>query len=332
MRSEIDEIIERVRNYEGVLRKRPIQNVVRALSCTQVYGKQLPSYGDDAAVIPWGDGFLLLAADGMMTGLLLHEPYAAGKASIMVTVNDIYSMGGRPLGLVNVLACGEDEQLAGIVEGIAKGCMKLKVPMLGGHLHPDAPKDQPSLSVAILGWAKKVLRSHLAEEGDDLILAVDLDGRPGCRSVVSWDANSGKTSEQILDRLDAMPRIAESELSVAAKDVSNAGILGTAAVMMENSGKGAVIHLDRIPRPDAVSLADWLLCFQSFGFVLAVPPRNTDTVLDLFKAKGVTADKVGRVTGDSKVRLIQGGRSVTLFDLDREAITGIRYRPGAKDS
>ena len=40
----------------------------------------------------------------MMTELLGNEPYAAGKASVMVTVNDIYAMGGRPIGMVNVLA------------------------------------------------------------------------------------------------------------------------------------------------------------------------------------------------------------------------------------
>ncbi|MGZ3613685.1 MAG: AIR synthase related protein, partial [Thermodesulfobacteriota bacterium] len=37
-----------------------------------------------------------------MTKLLVNEPYAAGKASVMVTVNDIYSMGGKPLAMVNV--------------------------------------------------------------------------------------------------------------------------------------------------------------------------------------------------------------------------------------
>ncbi len=127
------------------------------------YGSQLPNYGDDAAVIPWKGEYLLFATDGMMTALLINEPYAAGKASVMVTVNDIYSMGGRPIGMVNVLASGDEKQRALIVEGIEKGCQKLKVPMLGGHLHPDASPSSPSLSVAILGSAKKLLRCHLAE-------------------------------------------------------------------------------------------------------------------------------------------------------------------------
>jgi uncharacterized protein len=324
---ELKDIIETVRRHGGITRKTPIREVVEALRSTQVYGPQLPNFGDDAAAIPWGDGCLLLAADGMMTGLIASEPYAAGKASVMVTVNDIFAMGGRPIGMVNVLASGDDEQRRLIVAGIEKGCRKLRVPMLGGHLHPDAPADHPALSVAILGWATRLLRSHLAQAGDDLVLAVDLSGRAGCRSVVSWDANSGKTPEELRHRLEALPLIAENGLSQAAKDVSNGGILGTLAIMMENSGKGADVVLDAIPRPESLDLPDWLLCFQSFGFILSVPPPNTPNVLSLFSERRIDAAVVGRVQNAPLVNLRLGGDSGVLFDFRRDVITGIRYDP-----
>ena len=167
--------------------------------------------------------------------------------------------------------------------------------MLGGHLHPDSPVDCPALSVTIIGRAKKLLRSHLAAAGDRLVLAVDLDGRAGCRSVVSWDANSGKSPEALRHRLEALPLVAESGAAFAAKDVSNAGILGTAAIMLENSGKGADIDLDAIPRPDSLTLEQWLLCFQSFGFILSVPPENIDQVFSIFSERGITAAVIGEV-------------------------------------
>lgn len=327
MNTALTAIIDRVRNYGGVTRKGAIREVVEKLRLTQAYGPQLPNYGDDAAVIPWGEGYLLLAADGMMTGLLVHEPYAAGKASVMVTVNDIFAMGGRPIGMVNVMASGDDAQRRLLVDGIEKGCRKLQVPMLGGHLHPDAPADQPALSVAILGWAARLLRSHLAQAGDHLVLAVDLSGRAGCRSVVSWDANSGKTPEELRHRLEALPLIAEKGLSQAAKDVSNGGILGTLAIMMENSGKGAEVDLDAIPRPGSIALPDWLLCFQSFGFILSVPSPNLAGTLALFSERGIDAAAVGRVTDAPLVSLYLDGESGALFDFRRDAITGIRYEP-----
>lgn len=325
MEINLDQIVNRVRNYEGLLRKRPIEDVFDKLVLHGQPGLQLPNFGDDAAVIPWKEGFLLLAADGIMTRLLVNEPYAAGKASVMVTVNDIYSMGGRPLAMVNVLASGDEEHRAQVVEGIRKGCEKLRVPMVGGHLHPDAPENSPSLAVAILGYANKLLRSHLAKEGDDIILAVDLKGDKGCRSVVSWDANSGKTSEELLHRLEALPLIAERELAQAAKDVSNAGILGTVSIMIENSGQGAVIEFDSIPKPVEIELSDWLICFQSFGFVLSVSPKNSEAVTSLFREREITAAIIGKVTEQPTIILKNGPESKVLFDFRKDKITGIKY-------
>jgi len=321
----LDQIVESVRNYLGLVRKKPIKAVVEKLYPTQKYGNALPNFGDDAAVIPFKDEYLLFATDGMMTGLIINEPYAAGKASVMVTVNDIYSMGGRPIGMVNVLASGDEEQRSLIVDGIKKGCTKLQVPMLGGHLHPDPEIKTPSLSVAILGCAKKLLRSHLAKKGDDLILAVDLNGRLGCKSVVSWDANSHKTSEELLHRLEILPLIAEKELSCAAKDISNAGILGTISIFLENSGKGGCIDLDAIPRPSSIDLKDWLHCFQSFGFILAVNPENSKTVLNLFSNRNIDANIVGKVNQSDRVILERKEISRILFDFRTDEITGIRY-------
>ena len=322
----LEQIIESVRNYVGLVRKQPIKAVVEKLSATHVYGDALPNFGDDAAVIPFKNEYLLFATDGMMTGLIINEPYAAGKASVMVTVNDIYSMGGRPIGMVNVLASGNEKQRALIVDGIEKGCHKLQVPMLGGHLHPDPEIETPSLSVAILGVAKKTLRSHLAQKGDDLILAVDLNGSPGCHSVVSWDANSGKTSKELLYRLEILPLIAEQNLSNAAKDISNAGILGTISIFLENSGKGGCINLDAIPKPGSIQLIDWLHCFQSFGFILAVKPENSGEVLKLFSNRDIDANIIGNVTDSDRVVIEDSHASKVLFDFETDEITGIRYK------
>jgi selenophosphate synthetase-related protein len=228
--------------------------------------------------------------------------------------------------MVNVLASGDEEHRSKVVEGIKKGCEKLKVPMVGGHLHPDAPENSPSLAVAILGHANKLLRSHLAEEEDDILLAVDLKGDKGCHSVVSWDANSGKTQEELLHRLETLPLIAEKELAQAAKDISNAGILGTVSILMENSGKGAVIELPSIPKPPEIDLSDWLVCFQSFGFALSVPSINSKKVISLFRQREITAAVIGKVIDEPMITLRKGRESKVLFDFRKDKITGIGYK------
>jgi selenophosphate synthetase-related protein len=316
-----------VRSYPGVVRKAPLKDLVARLGGAWRDGPQLENFGDDAAVIPWGEGYLLIAADGIMKGLILNEPYAAGKASVMVTVNDIYAMGGRPIALVNVLASGDPVQRDLILDGIKRGCEKLGVPMVGGHLHPDADPEWPSLSVAIVGWANSLLRSHLAVPGDRIIFAADLQGKRGCGTVTSWDANSGKTTQEIKFRLEALPAIAEEGLCKAAKDVSNAGLLGTAAIMMENSGTGAEIDIPSIRCPSGISLEEWVLCFQSFGFLLSVPPGNERRVMEIFSQRSIDTAVIGEVTNSRQVILKKGQDRKVLFDLERETITGISAKP-----
>ncbi|MGC8658230.1 MAG: AIR synthase related protein [Desulfomonilaceae bacterium] len=316
-------IANKIRNYSGLLRKQPIEEVFRNLVLQSLPGVAPPNYGDDAAAIPWKDGFLLLAADGIMPRLLVNEPYAAGKASVMVTVNDIYSMGGRPIAMVNVLASGDEEHRQKVVQGIRKGCEKLQVPMVGGHLHPDAAPESPALSVAILGWAEKVLHGYTAQAGDEIVLAIDLNGKPGCHSVTSWDANSGKTSEELINRLESLPLIAVKNWANAAKDVSNAGLVGTISIMIENSGLGAEIDLELIPTPPGIDFSDWLFSFQSFGFVLSVPKSHSKNVIKLFQEKNITATVVGQANSTRKIKIRSGKEEETLFDFATDRITGI---------
>jgi selenophosphate synthetase-related protein len=320
-------MVEKIRNYSGLIRKQPIEDVFNELVLKGQPGLAPPNFGDDAAAIPWENGFLLFAADGIMPSLLINEPYAAGKASVMVTVNDIYAMGGRPLAMVNVLASGDEDHRREVVRGIRKGCEKLQVPMVGGHLHPDASVQAPALSVAILGWAKKALHGYTAQAGDDLILAVDLIGKVGCRSVTSWDANSEKSPEELINRLESLPLIAENNWAHAAKDVSNAGIVGTVSIMMENSGKGADINLELIPTPTEIAFSDWLFSFQSFGFILSVPPRHSDQVIGLFHERKINASVIGKVTKEPRIKIMQGSDVETLFDFTKDKITGIVYQP-----
>jgi selenophosphate synthetase-related protein len=156
---------------------------------------------------------------------------------------------------------------------------------------------------------------------------VDLKGDKGCYSVVSWDANSGKTTEELLNRLEVLPIIAEKEWTQAAKDVSNSGILGTVSIMMENSGRGAMIDLPSIPKPPGIELLDWLVCFQSFGFVLSASPKNSEAILSLFREREITAAIIGKVIEEPIVTLKNGPESKILFDFKKDKITGIVYPP-----
>ncbi len=96
--------------------------------------------------------------------------------------------------------------------------------------------------------------------------------------------------------------------------------------MMENSGKGALIELDSIPRPAEIELSDWFVCFQSFGFVLSVQQERSKEVISLFKEREITATVIGRVTDQPVFTLENGPECKVLFDFSKDKITGIVYK------
>lgn len=320
--NSLKEIINEIRSYPGITRKRNIHLITDELQSVKRLGDVVADFGEDAAVIKSGDEYLLLAVDGMWSGLIEANPYNAGKASIMVNVNDIYAMGGRPIALINVIGVPDDSYYPELVRGIKKGCEKFRVPMVGGHLHPDTK--EPSLSVSILGKAKKLLLSDNALPGQDIIFAVDMAGKGyQCRPVISWDTNSGKTTDQVLERLEVLPIIAEMGLCKTAKDVSNGGLLGTIALLLESSKKGAVVDLNRIPKPDSFIFVDWLKAFLSYGFILTSDKTNTGQIRAEFTKKRIKTEVIGEIKEKQEFRLLLDDEDEVLYDLENESITGL---------
>ena len=95
---------------------------------------------------------------------------------------------------------------------------------------------------------------------------------------------------------------------------------------MENSGKFALIELAPIPKPAEIELPDWLVCFQSFGFVLSVSAKNSEAVVSLFREREITATIIGKVIDEPMITLRSGPESKVLFDFTKDKITGIAYK------
>jgi len=317
---DLNRIVNEIRNYEGVKRKNPIKHLINQFKPYSNYGNTVIDFGDDAAVLKNDCNYLLLAADGIWASLL-KDLFWAGYCSVLVNVNDIYAMGGTPIAMVNIMSLKKTDNCKDLLEGIKTGCDKFKVPMVGGHLHPDT--ETTTVSVSIMGNATKILSSFSAKEGEDIILAMDMNGRQ-YNNFLNWDTTLNKSSEECISKLKVMNEIAEKELSFAAKDISNPGILGTIGMLLETSGKGAIINVEDIQRPDTLDFIDWLKIYPGYGFTLTSAPENTDKILNLFKKQKVEARVVGKVTKDNVMTLVDNNQKKTLFDLNTDIITGIK--------
>ncbi|MGZ5051930.1 MAG: sll0787 family AIR synthase-like protein [Methylobacter sp.] len=275
--------------------------------------------GDDCAAIPDGDGYLLLATEGFLNDFVATQPWFAGYCGVMVNVSDIYAMGGRPIAVVDAIWSDGATQAKPILDGMAAASEIYRVPIVGGH--SNLRNDRPQLSVAILGRAKRLLSSFAAQPGQQLLAAIDLRGHFR-EPYLWWDASTGSPPERLREDLELLPQLAESGLCAAAKDISNAGVIGTILMLLECSGLGAAVDLAAIPRPPGIELPRWVKCFPSYGFVLSVEADNSAAVIDLFKQRGIACAAIGTTDTGSQLRLNHHGDEQLLWDLREQPLTG----------
>jgi AIR synthase-related protein len=276
--------------------------------------------GDDTAAIPDGDGYLLLAAEGMLPSFLEKDPYFAGFSSVMVNVSDVVAMGGYPLAVVDAYFHAPSSAVGSVLDGMRDACTAFGVPLVGGHT--TCREGGPHcLAVAILGRARRLLPSSGAQPGDAVLLATDLRGayREG---FPFFDAATGRSAESLRGDLAVFGELAAGGFVHACKDVSNAGIAGTLLMMLEASDAGATLALDRLVVPAGATLEQWLLTFPSFGFLLAVPEERISAVRARFTERGICCNAVGRIDASRALRLSFEGEEALLWDLSARPFTG----------
>jgi uncharacterized protein len=273
--------------------------------------------GDDAAALPDGDGFVLFAAEGMRSEFLASDPWFCGFCSVMVNLNDIAAMGGRPWAITDVLFMGSGENER-VLEGMAFASEVFGVPIVGGHTSrvPGAS----FLAVSVLGKAKRLISGHAARPGQSLLVAVDLRGTfRGLGG--SFNAATSAPPAQLRAQLALLPELAEAGLVGAGKDISMAGVCGSLLMMLETSGVGARLDLARLPAPSTVDAFRWLNAFPSFGFVLSVERDAVSAVCARFESAGVACAPVGQITNEPRLELVYGRERANYWDL-AEPLTG----------
>ncbi|SDZ60820.1 hypothetical protein SAMN05444004_13113 [Jannaschia faecimaris] len=266
--------------------------------------------GDDAAAIPDGDGWQLMATEGFMNDFVASAPWFAGWCAVMVNISDILAMGGRPTAVTNALWAPDAASAAEILRGMKEASEAYGIPIVGGHTNLRTA--QPQLAAAIWGRAKALITSFDAQPGDLLIACADMRGAyAGDNS--NFPAFLKAPHARLRADMEILPGLAEDGLVTAGKDISQGGIAGTALMLAECSGVGITIDPDRISSPDG-DLARWMTAFPSFGFLLTATPANAAKVLSRFHAYEIEAAVIGTVDAGSSLRLTDGTTHHAIWD------------------
>ncbi|MEL7409200.1 MAG: sll0787 family AIR synthase-like protein, partial [Cyanobacteria bacterium J06558_2] len=259
----LEQLSIRSRQSLGIIHKQDIQVVSQILELNQ----SEITVGDDCAAIPDGDGYLLLATEGMWDVLVAEDPWFAGWCGVMVNVSDIAAMGGRAIAVVNTIWTENQAQALPLLEGMKAASQAFNVPIVGGHTNLRSRFS--SLGVAILGRSNKLISSFTAQRGDLLVVAVDFAGKMHPQFPF-WNAATESTPDSLTKKVQILPWLAEHDLCRTGKDISMGGIIGTLLMLIESSHCGAVLNLDNVICPDGIDLETWLLAFPSYGFLLSV--------------------------------------------------------------
>jgi len=307
---ELEQLAAAVRAAPGFEAKRELAVLARVAS---------PPDGDDAALVPHGDGFLVVCGEALHPAFVRSDPYAAGAAAVVTNVADVRAMGGRPLALVDMLVSPDRDHAAAVLDGLSWAADLLGVDVVGGHL---TIGHEPALSASCTGFAQRPLRSRDARPGDALLAAFALEGR--YRGETNFfSALRDRAPERLRDDGEALVEVAAAGLANAARDVSMPGVAGSLLQLLEACGCGAGLDLERLPRPQAVPVERWLVTFPSFGFLLAVPPERVKEAAEPFARRGLACTECARLDDSGVLRLVAGGREAPVWDLGREPFTGL---------
>ncbi|HEY0121040.1 MAG TPA: sll0787 family AIR synthase-like protein [Rhizobium sp.] len=319
---DIKALADKLIASSGIAAKADIGTVAASLG---LIGQPV-AVGDDCAALPDGDGYLLFAIEGFINEFVAADPWFAGWCGVMVNISDIAAMGGRPIAVVDAVWANGEAGAAPVLEGMRAAARTFGVPIVGGHTN--IRTDRSQLSVAILGRASRLLTSFDARPGDVLIAAIDHRGRYR-EPFNNWEAATDAPSARLRTDLEILPEIAEAGLALAAKDISQGGIVGTAIMLAECSGVGIEIDVSAIPLPDGVTLDRWLATFPSFGYLISVSPGKADDVIRRFTNRNISAATIARIVAGSTVAITDGTERAVIRDHTETPLLQLGRREGA---
>jgi thiamine-monophosphate kinase len=276
--------------------------------------------GDDAALVSVPPGQqLALSVDTLVSGvhfLSSVSPRTLGHKALAVNLSDLAAMGAEPAWVTLALTLPEADPawLAGFAEGFAALADRYGVALIGG----DTTRGPLSLSVQIQGLVPEgaALRRAGAREGDGIYVTGSLGDAALCLELMQSSPAETGAIDLLRERLERpQPRVEAGlglrGLASSAIDISD-GLLADLGHILEASGVGASLELERLPLSDTYT--DWLA--QGGDWSLAL--TGGDDYELCFTAPEESGPQIERLAAELDLPISRIGRI--------ERVTGLRIR------
>jgi phosphoribosylformylglycinamidine synthase II len=286
--------------------------------------------GENAGVVDLGEGQRLAFKIESHNHPSAVEPFQGAATGVGGILRDIFTMGARPIALLNALRFGplEDERNMGLMEGVVAGIAHygncVGVPTVGGEVAFDPSySGNPLVNAMALGLmeTEQIVCSGAEGVGYPVVYVGSTTGRDGMGGASFASAELTEASlddrpavqvgDPFLEKglIEACLEAFQSGDVVAAQDMGAAGLTCSCSEMAAKGGLGIELDLDRVPaREVGMTPYEFLLSESQERMLFVVKPGREQALMDRFTRWGLQAAVVGRVLEDNIVRVLQHGQ------------------------
>ncbi len=299
--------------------------------------KQFPTTGDRILVGPGENAGVVDLGDGLRLAFKIEshnhpsavEPFQGAATGVGGILRDIFTMGARPIALLNSLRFGSLEDartrrlFTGVVSGIAHYGNAVGVPTVGGEVYFDpAYSSNPLVNVMALGLmeTEEIVKSGAVGLGNPVLYVGSTTGRDGMGGASFASAELSDESEQdrpavqvgdpFLEKslIEACLEAFKTGAVVAAQDMGAAGITCSTSEMAAKGGVGIELDLDRIPvRETGMIPYEYLLSESQERMLFVAHKGREQELIEIFHRWGLHAVVAGTVIAEPVVRILFQG-------------------------
>jgi len=297
--------------------------------------------GENAGAVDIGDGLAAVFKIESHNHPSFIEPYQGAATGVGGIIRDIFTMGARPIALLNSLRFGPlDDPLvrrtfAGVVAGIAGYGNSIGIPTVGGEIGFDESyTGNPLVNVFCLGIARadEIVKGVASGVGNAVYYVGAKTGRDGIHGATMASAEFDDRSaekrpavqvgdpfmEKLL--LEACLEVMRSGALVGIQDMGAAGLTCSTCEMGSRGGAGVTIDVSLVPQRETGMTPYEIMLSESQERMLLVVRRGREAEVErIFEKWDLHAVRIGEVTTDGRLRVKQQGETVA--DIPNAALT-----------
>ena len=296
--------------------------------------------GENAGIIDIGDGLAAVFKIESHNHPSFIEPYQGAATGVGGILRDIFTMGARPIALMDALRFGplsipKNKSITeGVISGIAGYGNCMGVPTVGGDVYfNECYTLNPLVNAFCLGICEKdkIFYAKAEGEGNPVLYVGSKTGRDGIHGATMASAEFGEDLEekrpnvQVGDPfkekllLEACLEVMEKNLIIGIQDMGAAGLTCSTTEMASNSRSGIEINLDRIPqREEGMTPYEIMLSESQERMLLVAKKETVKEVQEIYAKWDLDAVIVGKVTSDQRLKVTFEGK--TVVDIPVQAV------------